>query len=140
MNIEYIISALSLAISASQLVPLFAHTERLKLRIASVLTIVFAISIATITWSSSRAHRQAIRTAKTQILESLDKPKPFDQIFHDTFYLDYGAVDEAIDELVNEKQLNFQWVPVKAQRGEQVEIRFYARRPVELRDKNGRQY
>src|SRR4051812_20691245 len=135
MNIEYMISALSLAISASQLVPLFARTDRPQLRIASVLTIVFAISIVAITWNSSRAHRQAIRTAEAQILESLDKPKPFDQIFHDTLYLDYGVVDEAIDELVNEKQLDFQWAPVKTQRGEQIEIRFYSRRPVELRDK-----
>jgi hypothetical protein len=127
MTTEILVVALGIAISVAQLVPLFTKPERQRPKIVAGFTVALVIMIVALIWNDRLTYRRTVESAKSEILNRLDTPKPFEQIFLDSFYRDFHAMNQAMDELVEGGMITHRRANVTAPTGETYEVRIYSR-------------
>lgn len=127
MTTEILVVALGIAISVAQLVPFFTKPERQRPKIIAGFTVAFVIMIVALIVNDHLTYRRAVESAKAEIVNRLDTDKPFEQIFLDSFYRDFNAMNQVMDELVEDGTITHRRANVTAPTGETYEIRIYSR-------------
>jgi hypothetical protein len=131
---DTILSIIGLALGVASLVPAFASKNRKK----KIIFVAVGLSVAGIFAFRiyEAVHRQSeISAVKSEMLEVLAAkgPLPFDDLLDRMYYPNYSEVDEAIDQLVEEKMVTSDLVDVQSTAGAHYKTRFY--RVVENRKK-----
>lgn len=126
MTDEVILGVIGTAVSLAQIVPLLSNETPRRGRIVAVLTVALVFMGGALWYREQWQYARLVEHTKDQVTEALNAPKTFDQLLADLYYPAYGALEDAIDQMIEEKRLEQRRILATSRTGDTIEVRVYA--------------
>lgn len=125
---ELILAIIGIGLGVSSLIPIFTNTD-LKKKVLFVAVSISIIGIFATSLKSSINYSSKKEDVKGEILNKLtvNGSMTFEQINIDSYYADFQILNDAIDELVDEKKIKHDVIELNSRQGKEYSVRiFYA--------------
>src|SRR5258707_81904 len=120
MTDEAILGVIGAAVSIAQFVPLLSNQTPKKGKIIAALTIAAVILGGALWYREQWIYDRIVQRTKHEVIRSLAKPKTFEQLLEDLYYPSYGTLEDAIDQMIEERTLEQRRIIVVSRPGDTV--------------------
>jgi hypothetical protein len=131
ISFDTVMAVIAVAIAIGQVAAANQSDRKRTMLIGfAVLACLITIAVVGKNWIEERKYAKEIARAQDHIVQVVKKPSTFDDIYANVYYDGFNIVNDAIDALVENKQMSTEMAEVADDQGGKHKVRFFTLRTV----------